>query len=243
MLLTLLLVHCGTRSPVDLAQPLAETLVTPDLKIIELSEGLFIHVSYNMVPGFGRVASNGLIYVNGNEAMVFDTPMDDKGSRELLAWIEQQPFRATKVVVNHHHADGLGGLDVFHEAGIQSFGHTSTVELARGIGLEPPESTFADSLTIPHGTEVVHVIYPGPAHTVDNIAAWIPEHKLLFGGCMVKSLSSNRGFVGDADTLRWAATVQHLKNRFSNAKIVIPGHGKHGDRSLLDYTIAMFGGQ
>lgn len=46
------------------------------LKILPLSQNSFIHVSYLQTDSFGKVACNGLVYMNGNEAVVVDTPVD-----------------------------------------------------------------------------------------------------------------------------------------------------------------------
>ena len=66
--------------------------------------------------------------------------------------------------------------------------------------------------------------------------------KILFGGCMVKSLDGGRGYLGDANLKQWSATISKVKKAFPGAKIVIPGHGDQGGIALLDYTIKMFEG-
>ncbi len=48
------------------------------------------------------------------------------------------------------------------------------------------------------------------------------------------------GYLGDANTDQWAATVQQIKLKYPNAEIVIPGHGKPGGTELLEYTIKLF---
>jgi metallo-beta-lactamase class B len=46
--------------------------------------------------------------------------------------------------------------------------------------------------------------------------------------------------LGDANVNSWSNTVEAVKNRFPDAKIVVPGHGQHGNIELLDYTINLF---
>ena len=48
------------------------------------------------------------------------------------------------------------------------------------------------------------------------------------------------GYLGDANIAQWSTTVRRVKGKFPNLRTVIPGHGKVGDRSLLDYTIQLF---
>jgi metallo-beta-lactamase class B len=46
--------------------------------------------------------------------------------------------------------------------------------------------------------------------------------------------------LGDANISEWSGTVQSVKRKYGNAKIVLPGHGKPGGMELLDYTIELF---
>ena len=57
---------------------------------------------------------------------------------------------------------------------------------------------------------------------------------------MLKSLKSGKGNLADAVVEEWDDTIQKVKNSYSDLKIAIPGHGKHGGMDLLDYTIEMF---
>ena len=78
----------------------------------------------------------------------------------------------------------------------------------------------------------------GAAHTVDNIVVWIPDEKILFGGCMIKELKANNlGNIVDADIDAWPKTLKTVRSEFSMAKIVIPGHGLYGGIELIDHTI------
>src|SRR4030095_12544624 len=90
--------------------------VSDDMEIIPLSKNAYIHSSYTSTPSFGRFNSNGVIYINDNEALILNTPPDDRLSKELLDWFSKT-FPSVKiigVVGNHFHSDGIGGLRVFH---------------------------------------------------------------------------------------------------------------------------------
>lgn len=76
--------------------------------------------------------------------------------------------------------------------------------------------------------------------TADNIVGYIPIEKALFGGCLIKSMNASKGFLGDAAPAEWSTTVEAIKMDLPDVKIIIPGHGKHGGRELLDYTIQLF---
>lgn len=83
--------------------------------------------------------------------------------------------------------------------------------------------------------------YLGAGHTIDNIVVWIPEEKILFGGCMLKALRwKGLGFTDDADLNEWPKTLKKLIKEFPESRIVIPGHGDYGDLSLIQHTIGLF---
>jgi len=99
---------------------------------------------------------------------------------------------------------------------------------------------FEKSISIPVGNTTVESIFLGEGHTKDNTVGWIADEKILFGGCMVKSIGASKGNVKDANIDEWANTIQKVKEKYPNVKTVVPGHGKIGDVSLLDYTIELF---
>ena len=84
---------------------------------------------------------------------------------------------------------------------------------------------------------MIECFYFGPAHSSDNIVVWIPSEKILFAGCMVKSIdATNLGNTADGDLNAYPHTIDRLLSRFPDAKIVIPGHGKFGGLELILHT-------
>lgn len=213
---------------------------TDSLKIIPLSESSFIHVSYLQTESSGKVACNGYIFMNGGEALVFDTPSDEETTRELLHWLEDtKDQKIIGLVANHFHIDALGGISEFHKKGIATYAHERTQELVK-ITEKKPQNTFSDELILQVGDKKVINQYFGEAHTVDNIVSYVPDEELIFGGCMVKMLNAGNGNLEDANVSTWSATIRKIKEAHPQLKTVIPGHGPHGGPELLDYTIALF---
>jgi metallo-beta-lactamase class B len=90
------------------------------------------------------------------------------------------------------------------------------------------------------GEEIVEVYFPGESHSIDNVVVYFHNRKILFGGCMVKSLESRGpGFTDDANMEEWPKSVKRVSDRYKNARVVIPGHGNWGDRKLLNHTIEL----
>jgi metallo-beta-lactamase class B len=221
--------------------PQEKEIISDDLEVIHLSKNSILHISYMETESFGRFTCNGLIYLNGNEAIVFDTPPDSIITKDLLTWFKKNypDIKIKAVVATHFHDDCLGGLNVFHKEGIESWSHELTPELLNGK--KPlPQNIFSDEAKIKVGDKEVICRYFGEAHTKDNIVCWVPEEKILFGGCMVKSLNASKGNLEDANVNEWANTVRKVMDEYQSARIVVPGHGAIGGSELLDYTIQLF---
>ncbi|MEL6617149.1 MAG: subclass B1 metallo-beta-lactamase, partial [Bacteroidota bacterium] len=77
-------------------------------------------------------------------------------------------------------------------------------------------------------------------HTADNTMVWVPEHKILVGGCAVKDLDTNGlGYTGDADVEAWPRAIDRAQEAYPEARTVVPGHGPVGDTALLRHTHAL----
>lgn len=220
-------------------------LNTETLKIQTLTEGVFVHISYLKTDEWGNVPCNGMIYVRGDEAMVFDTPADSLTSEQLIDFIEKRWKKRIKaVVVNHFHTDCLGGLGAFHRHNIPSYANRLSIELARAKGgIVVPQNGFDQTLTLSCGDRTVENRFFGEGHTRDNIVSYLPAEKALFGGCLVKSMNAGKGYLGDANTATWPATVEQVKRAYPDVQFVVPGHGPAGGAELLDFTAKLFRGE
>lgn len=220
-----------------------DTLVyeSTNLKVEKLTNNTFRHISYLSTEDFGKVSCNGMIVIDYNEAIIFDTPSNDADSKELIDWVEKTlNAKVTSIVVTHFHDDCLGGLNEFHLRQIPSYSSFKTIELAKLNDIQPPQNGFKNYLEIPVGHKKVVNEFIGEGHTIDNIVSYFPDENVLFGGCLIKTLGASKGFLGDANINEWSNTVLTVKSKYENAKIIIPGHGNPGNSELLDYTIKLF---
>ncbi len=212
--------------------------ISDDIQLIQLSEDAFVHVSYASLPEYGRYASNGLIFINKQEAFLFDTPVSDSLTQVLITYLQDSMnLNISGFVPNHWHSDCMGGLGFIKSQKIKSYANSMTIEVALKEGLPLPEIGFRDSIQLKLGDKIIDCYYPGPAHSLDNIVVWIPSEKILFAGCMVKSMDSkNLGNTSDGDLKEYPATIEKLLHKFQKAKIVIPGHGSFGGTELIKHT-------
>jgi len=211
-------------------------LVDKNISITRLSDKTWLLKSSYACNG--QLDCNHLLIVDRNDLVLINTPAKDSLTAIMLDCIEQKFKRkVTKVIVSHFHDDSAGGLHETGKLGIVSYGSEKTRDLLK------PENkiiniAFSDSLKISLQTIQFLLFYPGAGHTMDNIVIWVPGEKILFGGCLLKSLeTNNKGNLKDADLKAWPATVQKVKNKFNEARIVIPGHGAIGDSTIFDQTL------
>jgi metallo-beta-lactamase class B len=224
------------------AQPDKKVIhITDDLQLVYLTENAWLHVSYVNMPGIGRVSANGLVYISGTQAFLFDTPWNDALTKALVSRLtDSMKLKITGFVPNHWHNDCMGGLAYLKSQGIESYANWLTVIIANSKKLPAPAHSFRDSLQLTLGSKKIECYYPGPAHSTDNIVVWLPSEKILFAGCMVKSLdAADLGNTADGNLKTYPETIEKVIKKFPDAEIVIPGHGKPGGKELLRHTLGL----
>ncbi len=224
--------------------PIKPTAIKPtainknyQLTVNQIADNVFQHISYKEIENYGMVPSNGLIVTKGTNAYIIDTPWTQADTKKLLAWIEKHGLTAISSISTHFHDDRAGGIPYLNSASIDTYASKLTNELLISKNKQAAKYNLLNSKSKFDTEGAIEVFYPGAGHSRDNIVIWLPEHKLLFGGCFVKSLNSKTlGYTGDADITQWPTSMQKLINKYPTAKQVIPGHGKTGDNKLLTHT-------
>jgi len=228
------IISLGCKNSIDFS-----TYESDTLKIEKVSDNVYKHISYLETEDYGKVACNGIFFINSNEVIIFDTPTSDLVSEELIDLISRDN-KIVAVVATHFHIDCLAGLDEFHKQNIASYANNLTIELAKNNNNPLPQNGFKNKLELDIGTTKVISQFLGEGHTRDNIIGYIPSEKVLFGGCLVKSLNASKGNLADANTEQWTETILNINSKFQDVEFVVPGHGKNGGKSLLDYTAKLF---
>ncbi len=231
-----------------------------DLVISRLSEDTWL-----MAHSFPWPANSLVVRTSQNDFVLVDTPYENEASRLFYEWLQRKFPGAELVVINcHFHVDNLGGNGFFLGNNIPVYGSRRAVELLKEKGfagtleflkapryeryrkvfeqleLKPPDHLFnlEEGLTLKYENGEVIVWFPGPGHTEDNLSVYFPAKKMLFGGCLVKSMESKGpGNTRDAVMDKWVESLQNLKNKFADAEMVIPGHGRPGGMELIDHSM------
>ena len=205
-----------------------------------LTGNVYVYVSYGLPDDKTPFPANGLYIVTANGIILIDTPWDEAQTQQLIDTLQQRYKQKIKLCIStHFHSDRTAGLDLLKKNGVKTYASRLTNKLAKQGGNKQAEFTFSKDTIFKVGGTAVQTYFPGEGHTKDNIVVWLPQSKVLFGGCLIKSMETNSiGYTVDANVTEWPASVTRVKNRFKNIKYLIPGHqGWQGDTSMFNNTI------
>jgi metallo-beta-lactamase class B len=191
------------------------------------------------------------------------SPFDTQATRIMLRWIRDVFAPGRMLAINtHFHPDGTAGNEAYAEAGVETYATDLTQRLLAERGAQIRDGAAAalenpalasrvretrivsaartikatEGVTFTIGGEAVHVIYPGPAHSPDNVVVHFPARGILFGGCMIKT-GAAIGNTADADLGHWEAAVRSVERL--GPRIIVPGHGPVGGPELFQNTVAV----
>lgn len=224
-----------------IAQPQKKILIGDDIQLMHLQDSVYVHVTWYHLDNYGRFSSNGLIIIKDGHALMIDTPMDNVMTERLARFLKDSlSVSVTRLITGHFHDDCLGGLEYLQSIGVESIANSRTIAKCEERDLPIPSTSFTDSLTFDFNGVQIDCQYFGAGHSFDNITVWFPGNKILFGGCLVKSMDSKGlGNLSDAIVSDWDITIKKVMKRYSVIKIVIPGHGDIGGTELLTHTLEL----
>ncbi|MFB3895716.1 MAG: subclass B1 metallo-beta-lactamase [bacterium] len=210
-----------------------------DVIVREFKPGVWLYTAYYDLPDLKHCPANGLIIIDQDKAMLINVPWTNEQAGVLFDWVaNQHKAKVQMVVPTHAHIDCIGGLAESHRRGAVSYAFSSTVVLQEKVHQIEPMNSFSQKTALYCGKIKVDLIYPGPGHTQDNIVAWIPNNRILFAGCLVKSMDAKKlGNIKESDLKNYPRTLENIRKLYSNAEIVIPGHGQPGGIELIQHTI------
>jgi cyclase len=212
-------------------------------RLEEVSSGIYAYIQ----PDGSWFLNNTGFLVGRNGVVSIDTTSTQRRTRaylESIASVTNQPVRT--LVNTHHHGDHTHGNCLLPLATI--IGHPrcreeilktpfppragvwSHVEWG-DLHPEPPFVTFDDHLTVwVDDVRVELHAVPTPAHTTNDVVAWIPEQSVLFTGDLV--------FVGGTPFVPMGSVSGSLRAlhwlRSFNARTLVPGHGAISEPSAID---------
>ena len=214
----------------------------PPPSVEEVSDGIF---AYIQLDGSWGLNNSGFL-VGSDGVTVVDTCFTERRSRMFHDAIRRQTDLPLRTLVNtHHHGDHTHGNYVFlpavtivgHELCRQEViatGHGATglfpgVEWGE-VRIAPPFLTFEERLNLYVDDLKVELIFVGPAHTTNDVVAWVPERKVLFAGDVIFNGGTPFVMMGSI-----AGSLEALERlRALGPQTIVPGHGPVCGPEVLD---------
>src|SRR3990172_3676188 len=98
------------------------------------------------------------------------------------------------------------------------------------IRIAPPFLSFEERLNLYVDDLKVELIFVGPAHTTNDVVAWVPERKVLFAGDVVFNGGTSFVIMGSI-----AGSLEALERlRALGPQTIVPGHGPVCGPEVLD---------
>ena len=168
----------------------------PPPSVEEVSDGVFAYVQLD-----GSWGLNNSGFLVGRDAVtVIDTCFTERRTRALIDTIASVTPGPLRTLVNtHHHGDHTHGNHLVPTATIIGHercreemiesGHIATslfpgVDWGR-LEVAPPFVCFDDRLDLYVDDTKVELQFVGPAHTTNDVVAWLPHQRVLFAGDLV----------------------------------------------------------
>lgn len=234
----------GETTPAPKADSFLTSLKTDyPVSFAKVADNVWVHTTNYRLPGQSPIASNGLVVRDGDDVVLVDGAWGELATVALLEAVKTEVGKpVTKMVVTHHHADKVSGVDAAERTGIEVFAHPDTPALAARSGFAVPNTSVAALKDAKSRTKVgtIEVAFPGPAHAPDNLVVYVPDAGVLYTGCAMRGAdAASLGNIQDANLTLWPDTLNWMKAVYKDAKILVPGHGKGGDLSAIDHTLKL----
>ena len=211
-----------------------------NLKIAHLTGDFYVFTTFNLYKG-ARIPANGVYLLTNNGVVMFDSPWDTTQFQPLLDSIRiKHNKNVTLCIATHFHEDRTGGLEYYRQQGIKTYTTKKTDELSKGSGKKRAEFLIDMDTVFTAGQYSFQTYFPGHGHAPDNIVIWFEKEKILYGGCLIKSVEDHDlGNLGDASVNDYATTLKNVQKKCKSPKFVITGHKDWSTTESLKHTLKM----
>jgi metallo-beta-lactamase class B len=182
------------------------------------------------------------MYLLTNKGVVmFDSPWDSTQFQPLLDSISvRHNKRVVLCIATHFHEDRTGGLEYYRQQGIKTYTTRQTDELSRKRGMKRAEFLIDNDTVFTIGQYFFQTYFPGQGHAPDNIVIWFEKERVLYGGCLIKSVEdSNLGNLSDANVTAYSATIKNVLEKCKKPAYIITGHNDWTNTRSLKHTLKM----
>ncbi|RSK50939.1 MBL fold metallo-hydrolase [Hymenobacter rigui] len=192
-------------------------------------------------PGTGApLAANGLLVRTAKGLVLIDGAWSADQTTQLLRWATDSLHQRVRLVVlTQAGAATPEALDVLRQQKVRiySSGPTARRWHASHPLTATPTAALKPYTIIRAGRTRLELFFPGAGFAPDNVVAWLPRRKVLYGGELVREqAATSLGSFETATLKQWPASLRTVAARYHRARVVVPAHGPVGDVALLEHT-------
>jgi metallo-beta-lactamase class B len=210
------------------------------LKISHVTGDFYVYITYQSYNG-QKMSANGMYVVTKEGVVLFDTPWDTTQFQPLLDSIYARHHKKVIVcIATHSHEDRTAGLSYYKKFGIKTYMTKQTDAICKERNEPRAQYTIAKDSVFTVGQYSFQTYYAGPGHTPDNIVIWFSKEKILYGGCLIKSIeATDLGNLTDANIEAWPLTIKHIQETCKNSRYIITGHQDWTSTKSLEHTLKL----
>lgn len=214
--------------------------VSEELNIVNLTGDFYIFTTYKMF-GEKKQSANGMYLVTQEGVILFDSPWDTSPFQPLLDSIKiKHNKNVIMCIATHSHEDRTSGLEYYKKLGIKTFTTTLTDSISKENERPRAEYVMNNDTVFTIGEYTFQTYYGGEGHTKDNIVIWFEKEKILYGGCLIKSIDAkDLEYVAEANIDEWGKTIKKIQTKFKKPKFIIPGHHEWKSKRTLKHTLKL----
>ncbi|MCC3215210.1 IND family subclass B1 metallo-beta-lactamase [Chryseobacterium sp. X308] len=204
----------------------------------QIQPNFYIYKTFGVFGG-KEYSTNAVYLVTKKGVVLFDVPWQKTQYQSLMDTIQKRHnLPVIAVFATHSHEDRAGDLSFYNKKGIKTYATAKTNELLKKDGKATSTELIKTGKPYRIGGEEFIVDFLGEGHTADNVVVWFPKYKILDGGCLVKSkAAADLGYTGEANVAEWPKTMTKLKNKYSQATLIIPGHDEWKGGGHVEHTL------
>jgi metallo-beta-lactamase class B len=199
--------------------------------VTEIAPQVWLHTTTARISGDYIFPANGLIIERPTGSLIIDTGYLPERAEILLQWSKTTlSAPITSALATHFHNDRTGGIDGLKKHGVRTLAYPLTCQLAVEHQLPVPEPIKDFRTNRFKLDDSCELFFPGAGHRRDNVVVWIARQRVLFGGCLLKSVSSDSlGNINDAVVAEWSDSIRRMQAQYPIPSTTIPGHGTIAD--------------
>jgi len=213
---------------------------TPALKITHLTGDFYVFTTYHDYKGTA-FPSNSMYLVTNKGVVMFDTPWDTAQFQPLLDSIQARHHKKVTIcIATHFHEDRTAGLAFYRQQGISTYTTRMTDSLAAAHNAKRAARLIDKDTVFTVGQYNFETWYPGQGHSPDNIIIWFGQQKIIYGGCLIKSVEArDPGNLSDANLKEWPVTIHRIQRKYKHPNFIIMGHQDWLSKNALEYTLQL----